>query len=317
MLTPYLMLVLGIQLGGILKKSEDLYRYIVYSGTIGSALYLGLGTLEAGQAIFSDFSKFRSLFLWASITNVMAIIILLFSERYGSILFKKKSTRNLFLVINIVALLLTASRTYYLLLIVFLLLVLYDFKKTTFIFFVLLFLAILLFILSLDTDILFLVKIQNSISEISNTKTFAGYDEVNAYYRAYETQQAMNTYKSGTETELLIGHGLQQKVDLNIYVRLGGTYRRYIPVLHNGYAYLILRAGIFGCIFYGLFFLVAIFKKNTNKKSDKFLQLLFLGAVLSLLISNYVIASFFSSEMIFAWVVIGAYLYIISQKKII
>ena len=93
-------------------------------------------------------------------------------------------------------------------------------------------------------------------------------------------------------------------MDLKIYVQLGEDFRRNIPVLHNGFAYLLLRCGAFG-LFSFLIFFVFIIVVAFNKIQDHFLSLILFGLVLSLLISNYVIGTFFSTEMSIGWVIIG------------
>ncbi len=315
LLTPYLMIVLGIQMGVVFKKESDILKYIVYHGTVGAMLFLIVGIFTAGSALFNDIYQLRHIILWGSITNVIAIIILLFHNKLDQVIVQKASWRKVFIVINILALALTASRTYYLIFFIFLLLVLFRYRKTAFLSISVILCLVMVFILSIETDNLFILKIQNAVSEISNTREFSGYDDVGAYYRAYETQQAMKTYNSGTEAELIFGHGLDKLVDLNIYVDLAGTERRFIPVLHNGYAYLLIRTGILGVILFGLFFLRAFFIKIINSNTSLY-YLIYLGTLISLIISNYVIGSFFSSEMFFGWVIVGLYFLLASKPKL-
>ena len=105
---------------------------------------------------------------------------------------------------------------------------------------------------------------------------------------------------------LLFGHGLEKQVDLKIFVQLGEDFRRNIPVLHNGYAYLLLRCGAFGLLSFLIFF-VFVFVVAFKKNKDLFLSIILVGLVLSLLISNYVVGTFFSTEISIGWVIIGAY----------
>ena len=306
LLTPYLMIILGIQLGGLLKNENDIFKYIIYHGSVGSALFLGFGLFTVGTAEFKDIYMLRSTMLWGSITNVIAIILLLFSHKNNQPIVEKNGVRIILLLLNILALVLTASRTYYVIFFIFLLLVLFKYEKKIFIITCISVVFSFISIMSIETDNLFIVKIQNAVSEVSNTREFSGYDDVGSYYRAYETQQAMRTFYKGDELELIIGHGLQKLVDLNLYVDLAGTERRFIPVLHNGYAYLLLRAGYLGVVLYCLFFIKSLLVPFSSARSGLF-QFIYIGSILSLLISNYVIGSFFSIEMVSAWVIIGVY----------
>ena len=306
LLTPFLMLTLGIQMGSVFKKKEKIYLYIIYHGSVGSALFLGIGLFTVGANSVGNIYVFRNMMLWGSITNVLAVILLLFHSKAGSPLAEKAGLRSILLIMNALALVLTVSRTYYLLFFVFLALILFQYQKKIFMVLLSFLVFGLISIMSIQTDNLFIYKIQNSISEISNTREFSGYDDVGAFYRAYETQQAMKTFKDGQDFELMFGHGLQKMVDLGAYVELAGTEYRFIPVLHNGYAYLLLRAGYIGLIFYFVFFLRVGFIKKTLPL-HRFYYLIYLGCLLSLLISNYVINSFFSFEMLMGWVIMGIY----------
>ena len=70
-----------------------------------------------------------------------------------------------------------------------------------------------------------------------------------ANYRGYETSRALETYTSGTPVQVLLGQGFGKQLDLDLFIALGwgdtGERERihFAPILHNGYAYLLFKAG--------------------------------------------------------------------------
>lgn len=314
LLTPIIFLSIGMQYSIIVDR-DDILKYIIYYGTIGALTFLLLTLVRVGTNVFTDIASARVATLWGSIANVAAIIIILFASRNDINIIQKNSQKIALIVINSMALILTASRTYYLCFLVFLIIFLYRYNKKLMVLFVIVFTFLFSSILTVETDILFIKRIQNSISEISNSQEFSGYDDVNTFYRAYETRQAIATYFNGNEMNLVFGHGLEKMVDLEYYVQLGEDFRRYIPVLHNGYAYLLLREGIFGLICIFLFFYKVI-KFGFDKKNQQFMPMILAGMIFSLLISNYVVGTFFSTEMSFAWMFIGVIM-VKNEKKLI
>lgn len=65
----------------------------------------------------------------------------------------------------------------------------------------------------------------------------------------YETSRALETYTSGTPVQVLLGQGFGKQLDLDLFIALGwgdtGERERihFAPILHNGYAYLLFKAG--------------------------------------------------------------------------
>ena len=90
-----------------------------------------------------------------------------------------------------------------------------------------------------------------------------------------------------------------ENIDLGQKIDLGGFIMREIPVLHNGFLYIILRTGLFGLFFYFIFFYKM---KQTIKKNQKMFYYLL---VFILLISNFVVGGFFNVEFAFIWFMIG------------
>jgi len=72
---------------------------------------------------------------------------------------------------------------------------------------------------------------------------------IQKHWRGYETSRTLVTYLRGSPVHLLIGRGFGVPVDLGLPIDLatqeGGERvpTRFAPILHNGYAYLLVKAG--------------------------------------------------------------------------
>lgn len=306
LLIPPIFIVLGMQYGRLISK-EIILKYIIYSGTIGSIIFIGYGLYILGFSNFSSIDSLRAVQVWGAIMSVLSVLILLFYKHDNTKIIKNSKTYFILLVINILGITLTASRTYYLLLLVLLLIFLLKYKRKWFFIFSIAAIIAFIQILELETENMLILKIQNSYSELFQETKFAGYVTANQYYRAYESQRAFDTYKSGSEIELIFGHGLEKFVDLQQYILLEEIFRKEIAITHNGYPYILIKIGAAGLVFYFLFFIrvLLFFIKHNN---DSFLFLLMLGLIISLLLSNYVIHGFFNLEIAMAWALLGAFI---------
>ncbi|MFW9929156.1 MAG: hypothetical protein ACFFD1_07180 [Candidatus Thorarchaeota archaeon] len=311
--TPLVFTFVGMQYSRIISPVM-LLKYIVYSGTIGSLIYIGISFYHLGLGAFFNPYEMRDFYVWGSATNVMAIIIMLFSRKYDIVLFNKK-VGNFVILINLMALYFTASRTYYLAFLVFMFIFLYE-KNKKIIFSALLFLIILFgIVMTSDSENKLIGKFQSTGTEI----TLGEYDtakEINNKYRGFETFMAYKTYISGTSLNLLFGHGFEKQVDLGVEVLLGDEMRSLLPWLHNGYMYQLLKEGLFGLILFLLFF-IRVIKLKSKDIVLSFCSKIILGSIITLMISNFVICTFFSIDMSILWVFLGMYIvYVEKEKKI-
>ena len=312
LLTPFLFLWYGMQLSAILSKKKMLL-FIIYSGTATSVLYLGTGLLQLGLGAFYDIYALRNLHIADLICSVISVFILLmpFTENNG-ILIKSVTLRNIILFLNVTAIILSGSRTYYISCLLFLFIYLFYYNKKIFIIGFITLSGGLIFLLSLNSDdSLFIYKIQHSISETDIKRKIDTYEDANQYYRGYEGQMVLKEFNRGASADLLLGTKMDHLIPLDFYIKLGEEFRNSVPIVHNGYLYL-LRLGVLGCFFFLLFWF-SFFRKLFHIKRNKFYYCLFLSTALTLLFSNYVITSFFTVEMFFAWIIIG---YFITKYRI-
>lgn len=135
-------------------------------------------------------------------------------------------------------------------------------------------------------------KIARSFTEIA-VSDYKDYKEINNNWRGYETYRAVNEYKSGNAKQKIFGHGFGSLVDLGMTMNLSGVDFKEIPILHNGYAYILVKTGIFGILCYLLFYFnllrIALKYRNALSSEQVLLSRLLLGCILCLLLSMYVV----------------------------
>lgn len=120
------------------------------------------------------------------------------------------------------------------------------------------------------------------------------YKDFNDNYRSYENIRTLSQIGNQGAKGVIIGKGLGSTVDLQQKVNLGGTELRFISILHNGFMIVLLKAGIVG-IFVYLFTIFYFFKRNKDAdEREKYINLLFLGTGIFLIISNWVFLGFYN-----------------------
>jgi len=312
LVTPFLLTFLGMKISRITNQ-QLVFKYIIYSGTIGALFYVGISFYFFGFKSFIDPYSIREFFFWGSIASVIAIFLVLYSEKYGIVLIRNKTFKYFIIGVNSLALYFTASRTYYFIFLVFLVIFLYNINKKK-LFLIFGFFALFSsFFLTLFSDNLLVKRFTSSATEIS-VRNYQTDEEINTNYRGFETNMALETYMSGTELNLIFGHGFEKRVDLKTEVILGGFSGSEIPVLHNGYVYILLKEGFLGLIFYFIFF-IKLFKLRIYVREFKFFNIIMTGSIISLLFSNFVVGTFFSMEMSLLWILFGVYIGYVEMAK--
>lgn len=309
--TPLIFTFAGIQLSRIVKPLVVL-NYIIYSGTIGAFIYILISFFNLGFHVFFNPYEMREILPWGSITTVITLVIIFFSRKNGIVLIDT-IYRQLIVVVNVIGLYFTASRTYYLLFFIFIFVFLYQNNKKFFLLFGIVTTLLLSFILTSTLE----NKLFGKIKSVGTETSMGDYDtqeDINTKYRGFETFMALKTYTNGSSMNLIFGHGFEKQVDLGVEVMLGGEMRSVIPVLHNGYAYLLLKEGFLGFLFYFIFF-IKVSKLKTNNYILDFNRKIIFGSILALIVSNFVIGTFFSVEMSILWILIGVFIGHVNKEK--
>lgn len=254
-------------------------------------------------------------------TPAIASGLLLIALYFGVKLYSPKTTKVL-LAINLYGFYLMASRVYLVLLICCCLLILIQkFRRHLGAVLVLgVITSVLLFFFlstvqsgSYESDS-FAGKLINSVNEIS-ASNFRTEEDINLKYRGYESFMAWKTFLSGTIPEKIFGE-LGKLIDLKVFMTtLSEKPLRFIPILHNGYLYILIKTGVLGLLVYAYYFLGLIVYGlpvylRSNDKLLRFMTGIFLSAIAGLIISNLVISSFFYGEMILLQLLIG-YIFVV------
>lgn len=111
------------------------------------------------------------------------------------------------------------------------------------------------------------------------------FTDINANWRGFEAFMALRTYLEGTPSNYLLGRGLGQLVDIGFYMQLGDVELRYLPILHNGYMYILVKSGAIGVMLY-LAYLLTIYRHGRRQGGSTDKRKLFCGrleVVLSLI----------------------------------
>ena len=76
--------------------------------------------------------------------------------------------------------------------------------------------------------------------------------DLNLNWRGFESLMGLKAFLSGSDLQRIIGQGFGSTVDLGLVMQLGGRDFDRIPVLHNGYVYVLVKTGVAGLALYFL-----------------------------------------------------------------
>lgn len=179
-----------------------------------------------------------------------------------------------------------------------------------------------LFTLDLDVDKTtgsqgFLFKIKNAPAEVFSTPDDYDPNNHKQIFRHWRGYEASRAFKQMKNIDFIIGKGLGSQVDLGFKAPIGGVDGlRYIPHLHNGYAYLILKAGFIGVFLYviGIFNLVRRIYIYSKTSSEKFCKQVISGLGLYFFLSTFVITGLYNLEEISIFL-LGVFLALLQLEK--
>ncbi len=169
-----------------------------------------------------------------------------------------------------------------------------------------------------DLQNTFIGKLARSMEELK-IKDFNDFASINENWRGYETARALKLYYSGSSIQLLLGHGFGTQVDLGISISLGGVAGeevapvQFIPILHNGYAYLLVKGGAVAVVLYcyTLFFLYRVGRRKVvmeasriDSASGQVMQ----AISVSLAVTTWIIAGVFNKSDMFPLLLAAGYL---------
>ncbi len=140
----------------------------------------------------------------------------------------------------------------------------------------------------------FLYKIKNAPIEPFKTKVDPDdWKDFNDNYRSYENIRTIRQMSNDGTKTVIFGKGLGSTVDLKKEVWLQSSYMRYIPVLHNGFMTVFLKAGIIGIVI--LLFSVRAFFTGARKDTQilRSINFLLVASGIYLIFSYWVSLGFY------------------------
>lgn len=313
-LIPVLFVTSGIVLACRLSI-ENFLKALVYSGVLTSILVTAVSISYMGfQALFDPYSAHYAIGIVGTPVPPVALACLLFCKKFNVKLFSP-FWFTAFTAANAFGVYMFASRTYFVIMVCFVLLLVVDKIKRIWIMPTVFMLVMLLALVPSDlfktkTSETFMGKLLGSFNELKmgdyNTE-----QDINIKYRGYESFMALKSYAEGGTADWVFG-GLGKLVDLKTFVRLGeDTDFQYIPVLHNGWLYILVKTGIVGVLTYILIFfglITSTWRRYANAREKPAIRLfgaLIIGSVMSLMLTNYIVTSFFNTEMSIVMITLG------------
>lgn len=313
--SPILSFLFGVILHKKLSLQKLMFLFVAF-GTIYSLYYLLQTTLQFGSMFISDTYDTR---YSIGTGTPIPMLALFFSIFYYKEIFKVIQNHYFMLgiiILNSAVLYYFSSRVYYFSFFIFLLLHLFysfvsKYKKIGVILFsgVLIILAFLIFQM-ISGDGFVAEKMRNSLNEMF-VQEFDGYDSVINNWRAYELFEAYNTMTQGTLLQKMAGFGFGKLVYLEMELLLPGIELNYIPIFHNGFAYVMVKTGLFGILaflYFAINLLVKTRKKLIGPGENKIAFILLIASVLSVYFTTLVVNGFFTGESFYLILFIG-YLY--------
>ena len=147
-------------------------------------------------------------------------------------------------------------------------------------------------------------KLARSVREVV-IKEYKSFRDININWRGHETWRALVTFKSGNVQQKILGHGFGSLVDLNMTMILAGEEFTEIPILHNGYAYILVKTGILGLLSYLLFYVNLLYRSRSSISCQDqeviILSRLLLGSAIVLMLTMFVVggmAEIHNSEVV-------------------
>ena len=161
---------------------------------------------------------------------------------------------------------------------------------------------------SSDAKNTFIGKLARSLEEMT-MQEFVDLKHINEDYRGYESARALHAYEAGPPWRWVIGQGFGAVLDIKLWVPGVG---RYLPVLHNGYFYLLLKGGALSVALF-LFSLWTMYKlgwraANSEQPTAAAVGSLMQGVALGLLLTTWVIAGVFNKVEMFPFLLCAGFL---------
>ena len=151
-------------------------------------------------------------------------------------------------------------------------------------------------------DDTFVEKVVGTLAELG-ASDYDSIDAINHRWRGFEAYRALQEFASGTPVNYAVGKGFGRNIDLGFTMVLADEEFDKIPILHNGYLYLLVKTGIIGVGVY-LLYLRRVFLTGGELMESRSQRHRFVGAWLVVLVaflleSTLVIAGVFNKYWVY------------------
>ncbi len=175
----------------------------------------------------------------------------------------------------------------------------------------------LVFLLKLEFMQPFVLKIENTLVELSIKTDWSRYENIVQNWRGYEVFVALNQFNNFSLLQKIMGNGFGTLIPVK-YTNLVGVPLENggIILLHNGYYTLLLKTGICGLLCYLLFFCRLILLSLKSYSDNAMESIILLSISVITLVNTYTTTGIFKSTYSFITLIfMGFLIFIISRKR--
>jgi len=159
------------------------------------------------------------------------------------------------------------------------------------------------------------IKLRRSLDEMLLTDSVDP-TEMILNWRGFEAYNAQLMLDHATFFKKLFGFGLGATIDLGQDVILDDSPIRFLPILHNGFYYLMIKYGIIGALLYvfsvARFGLLGKYSQDNLTTQDRMLR----GTIISILLATAVITGLYNKTELNGLTLLVAWLVGVAQRRL-
>jgi hypothetical protein len=164
-------------------------------------------------------------------------------------------------------------------------------------------------------------KVLHSSQEVE-LHPYDTFKDINDNWRGFEAYRALQTYKRLPFAEKVVGGGFGTMVDIGFAMLLGGdTPMQELPLLHNGYMYLLVKTGVVGLLLFMVFIAqlvrLGLRCKHAPDKSERLAGYVLIWTALVFLLTQGVITGIYNKGGLAPnLLLLGAMIAIIDSRRL-